>query len=190
METSARSSTTLTGRAGKPFSRIGTGTAGAFLDHVLHQVALTEPIVVARVQARPMKEDFLPVVSPDETEAPIANHLLDLAATFRSTGRGGRPAARGRRALSATAPTSASRRAESIGVDELVAKQVEGDRQILETLLFRRKQDLAFFGFDDAVAKAGILVRHEQSRFNLVESQHDAFPIPLPVREAFGPPSG
>ena len=90
-----------------------------------------------------------------------------------------------RGAFAATAAPTATGRAEAIGIDEFIAKEVERYSQVLEAVLLGRKQDLAFFRLDDAVAKAGILVRHEESRFNLVKSQHDAFPNLPPVRASF-----
>jgi hypothetical protein len=155
---------------------LGPSASGAFLDDVLDQITLVEAVVVARIQTGTVEEDFLSVVAANETEASIPNHLLDLATAFWSTRGRGRATAGNGRPLSPATATAASGCAEAVGVHEFVSEEVERHRQILETVLLGREQNLAFLSLDHAVTEARILVRHEESGFNLVESQHGTFP--------------
>ena len=106
------------------------------MNHVLDRVSLGEAVVLRSIQPRPVKEDLFAVVAANETEAPIANHFLDLALAL---GTGGRLL--GSRAASPPATTLAASALASTGTakvfrgNELGLKQFEGDGQILQAVL-------------------------------------------------------
>jgi hypothetical protein len=124
-----------------------------------------------------MEEDFFAIVSADESEAAIADHLLDLASAFRTARSRRRPSARRGSTLSPTSAAPTTGRSKAIGGDEFIAEEIQYHSQILKSLLLRREQDLTIFGLDDAIAKPGILVGHEETGFNFIECQHDASPV-------------
>src|SRR6056297_1975497 len=109
-----------------------------------------------------MEEDLFAIVTANEAEASIADHLLDLALALGAVRYRRRAIARLRRPLATPATaTAAARCAETIGGDELRAEEVERDREILQAVLLRGEQDLVVLRLDHAVTKARVLMRHK-----------------------------